>query len=86
MPPVASGSTTGAIAVPSSHTRSTTGGNTGVVSGTTSIVNVSVSVSPSKSVTLYVYVLAICGLVGVPDSVRVEALNVTPRGGDGDNE
>ena len=61
--------------------------NDGGVSGsTTSIVNSSVSESPSASVTVYVYGLALCVAVGLPDSVSAESLNPTPRGGDCDNE
>ena len=57
----------------------------------TSIVNVKVSLSLaavllSESVTVYVYVVALCVAVGVPDSTRVEAVNVTPAGNDGDSE
>ena len=58
---------------------------------TTSIVNVRVSLSPaprlpSESVTVYVYVVASCSVVGVPDSTRVEELKVTPAGHGRDSE
>ena len=94
MPPVASGRVTDVIAV--SFTHSWFGivslPNDGAVSGSaTAIVNVRVSLSLaavllSESVTVYVYVVALCVAVGVPDSTRVEAVNVTPAGGDGDSE
>ena len=60
------------------------------MSASTAIVNVKESVSlaavlPSASVTVYVYVVAPCVAVGVPDSIRVVASNVTPAGGEGDS-
>ena len=64
--------------------------NDGAVSASTAIVNVKESVSleavlPSESVTVYVYSVASCVAVGVPDSVRAVALNVTPAGREGDS-
>ena len=46
----------------------------------TLLVNESDAASPSSSVAVYVCAVAACFFVGVPDSVRVEALNVTPAG------
>ena len=94
LPPVASGNVTGEIAVPCSHSRSSAVSppNDGAVSGgATAIVKVNVSVSlaavlASASVTVYVYSVASCVAVGVPDRIRVVALNATPAGGEGDSE
>ena len=86
MPPVASGSTTGAIAVPSSHLWSATDGNSGVVSGgPTSIMNVNVSASlaavlSSASVTFQVHVVSGHNLLGVPLILFVAEANDTPGG------
>ena len=94
MPPVAAGSVTDEIAASFTHSwfKIVSVPNDGAVSGAaTSIVNVKVSLSlaavlVSASVTVYVYVVALCVAVGVPDSTRVEAVNVTPAGNDGDSE
>ena len=57
----------------------------------TAIVNSSVSASlavvfSSESVTVYVYAVAARVPAGVPDSIRVEGLKLTPSGGSGDSE
>ena len=70
MPPVADGRVN-ATGVPTTHSWSATDGNTGGVSGTTSIVKVSVSASladvlPSESVTLHVHVVGPPTVLGVP--------------------
>ena len=75
MPPVATGSVTGAIAVPLIHSWAAIvpPPNDGAVSGSaTSIMKFNVAVSPSASVTVYVYVVTPCVAVGVPQTCRDE--------------
>ena len=87
LPPVASGSTTSAIASPSSHTWSATVAlpNEGARSSLTSTSKLSVVVSPSASVAVQLMVSLAVGAEGVPEIVRVAVSRASPEGSDGLN-
>ena len=91
LPPVATGSATGAIAVFSSHIWfPTVPLNTGGVSGSTLIVNSSVSESLaevllSESVTVYVHVVTDNTDLGVPLILLPDSLYETPLGREHDS-
>ena len=58
----------------------------GATAAATVIANSIVSVSPSASVTVYVYVASAAAALGVPEIVRVAAVNVRPAGSAGESE
>ncbi len=55
-------------------------------SSATATENVSVALSPSESVAVYVYVVAVLAALGIPDTVRVEAVKIRPGGNAGVSE